>query len=603
MRTILPDPETRAEVERLLQEYRQAENFLSTPAVGRLAESAETLAFSPGEVLAGRYKIVEFIAAGGMGAVYKAEDSDLRRFVALKFLSSGTSDPRAEARLRREAQAASALNHPGICTIYEVGHHSGHAFIAMEYLEGQTLRKRISAGPLPVDTIVGLGLEIADALDVAHSAGVLHRDIKPANIFITQRGRAKILDFGIATGNRVSGVDESAPPPEGSDAPHTLAGRIAGTAYYMSPEQIRGEPLDSRTDLFSLGSTLYEMATARLPFEGTNTAEVCNAVLNATPEPPSKLNPALPSELETIIDKCLHKDRESRYQRASDLAAALEQIKRRRDSGLYPAPAKARHWLVWAAVIAIFIAVGIAGWVRWRAPARLTEKDSIVIADFQNTTGDPIFSEALRAGLMADLSQSPFLNILSEDDVLKQLRFMGRPADSPLTPQVAREVCRRAGGRVMLAGGIASLGSHYVITLSASNCDDGASLAVEQSEASRREEVLSRLHQAAHKLRSTLGESLASLQQHDTPLEQATTTSLEALTAFSQAERTWRTQGEAAAVPLFQKALELDPNFAGALADLGTMYCNRDQRELCASFTSRAYALHGPHQRPRAGHH
>jgi eukaryotic-like serine/threonine-protein kinase len=584
-----PDPETRSEVERLIQEYRQAEGFLSTPALGRLSEAVEPLTFAPDETLAGRYKIVEFIASGGMGAVYKAEDLDLRRFVALKFLASGASDDRTEARLRREAQAASALNHPGICTIYEVGHHSGHAFIAMEYLDGQTLRERISAGPLPVDTILSLGIEIAEALDVAHSAGVLHRDIKPANVFITRRGHAKILDFGIATGSRVSTLSDPAKSQGAAGAEQTISGKIAGTASYMSPEQIKGAQLDGGTDLFSLGSTLYEMATGRPPFGGSNTADVCEAVLNTAPEPVSKLNPQVPAELERIVGKCLQKERASRYQRASDLAADLEQVKRRRDSGEAPRH-KARQWAVWTAV-AVLAAAGIAGWFHWRAPARLTERDSIVVTDFQNTTGDPIFGEALRAGLLADLSQSPFLNILSDDDVVKQLRFMGRPTDTALISQVAREVCQRAGARAMLAGSIASLGSHYVITLSASSCDDGASLAVEQSEASRREEVLSRLHQAAHKMRGTLGESLASVQKHDTPLEQATTSSLEALQAFSQAQRVWRTQGETAAVPLFQKALERDPNFAVALADLGTMYCNRGQADLCASFTGRAYAL------------
>ncbi len=586
-----PGPEIRDEVERLLQEYRQASNFLSTPAVGRLSQSSETLTFAPGEILTGRYKIVEFVAAGGMGAVYKAEDLDLRRFVALKFLSSEAGDPRSEARIRREAQAASALNHAGICTVHEVGNHAGHAFLAMEFIEGQTLRERIAAGPLPVDTILSLAIEIADALDVAHSAGVFHRDIKPANVFVTDRGHAKILDFGIATGSRVTGPSDQAETPNSDGPAQTLAGRIAGTASYMSPEQVRGEQLDSRTDLFSLGATLYQMATARRPFEGANSAEICAAVLDSAPQPPSRLNPKLPPELEKIIQKCLEKNRELRYQRASDLAADLEQAKRIRDSGLHPAVTKSVRWPVWTIAIAVVAATGVAAWQHWRAASLLTEKDSVVLADFSNKTGDPVFGDALRAGLLADLNQSTLLNILSEDEVSKQLRFMGQPADSALTPQVAREVCRRAGGRAMLAGEIASLGSHYVITVSASNCDDGASIAIEQAEASRREEVLSCLHRAAHKMRSRLGESLASVQKHDTPLEQATTSSLEALQAFSQAQKAWRTQGETAAVPLFRKALELDPNFAVALADLGTMYCNLDQKDQCTSLTSRAYAL------------
>jgi serine/threonine protein kinase/tetratricopeptide (TPR) repeat protein len=588
------DAEICAEVERLLSEYRQAGSFLSTPAVGRISGPPlnQTLKLAPGELLSGRFKIAELIAAGGMGVVYKAEDLELRRFVALKFVSVESNDLQAQARLRREAQAASALSHPNICTVYEIGNHAGSAFIAMEFLEGMTVKQQIADGPLDIDTVMSLGAEIGDALDAAHSAGVLHRDIKPANIFITNRGHAKILDFGIATGARVATISEERKLAGLADATLTEPGLVAGTASYMSPEQIRGEPLDGRTDIFSFGVTLYEMATAKLPFVAESAAAVCHAVLSSIPEAPSRIRPQIPPELETIIQTCLEKDRQARYQHAADVAAGLSQAKRRRESNSLVAAAKRRsQWMAWASASILVTVLGTAAWWRWLRPVHLTEKDSIVLADFGNTTGDPVFSDALKAGLMADLGQSPFLNILSEDEIAKQLRFMGRPVDSPLTAQVAREVCRRAGSKAMLVGNISSIGSHYAITLSASNCEDGSSLAVEQVEATRREEVLSRLHQALGRLRGKLGESLSSVQKHDTPLEQATTTSLEALQAFSHAQRAFRSQGETAAIPLFQQALHLDPDFALALSDLANVYSNLGEEGLCAYYASKAYAL------------
>ena len=586
------DSEIREEVERLLREYRQAASFLSTPAFGRLSasDSEATPEFAPGEILAGKYNIIEFIAAGGMGVVYKAEDLELRRFVALKFVSLEAAD--SQARLRREAQAASALNHPNICTIYEIGSHGGRPFIAMEFLDGSTLKERIAEGPLPIENLLSLGGEIADALAAAHSAGVLHRDIKPANIFITARGHTKILDFGIATGSRVIHLRDSAGASSGAEATQTIPGVIAGTACYMSPEQIRGEPLDPRTDLFSLGITLYEMAAARKPFAGETAAAACQQILTAEPTPLAQVRSELPSQMETIIHKCLEKNRELRFQNAADLATALEKLKRERDSTSTVAALKVRNrWFVAGLTSVLVVVLGVTGRAYWRRAPHLTEKDSIVLADFANTTGDPVFNDALKAGLLADLGQSPFLNILSDDDVAKQLRFMGRAADSPLTSQVAREVCQRSGSKAMLAGAIASLGSHYAITLSASNCETAGSLAVEQVEASRREQVLSRLHDAARRLRGRLGESLASVEKHDTPLEQATTSSLEALQAFSQAQKVFVSHGEAAAIPLFQRALALDPNFALALSDLGTLYCNQGQADFCSKYAAEAYEL------------
>jgi len=586
------DPEIRGEVNRLLGEYRNAGSFLSTPALGSLSPApADAIEFPSGEVLAGRFRIDEFVAAGGMGVVYKAEDLDLRRFVALKFVWVEAGDTQARERLRREAHAASALNHPNICTIYEIGQHAGRSFLVMEFLEGVTLKQRLSEGPLEIEAILSLGIEISDALEAAHSAGVFHRDIKPANIFVTQRGHAKILDFGIATGQRVAETSAAPDTSLPGSRRRTGGGLIAGTASYMSPEQIRGEKLDPRTDLFSLGVTLYEMATAHPAFEGDGLQAVCDAVLHAAPPVPSQLREDLPPELETIIQTCLTKDRDLRYQRAADVGAALAQLLHRRESSRLIGPLRARTRWAWTAAFALLAAFSVMAWLRWVRPLHLTEKDSIVLGDFVNTTEDPVLSDALKAGLLADLGQSPFLNITSDDNIAKQLRFMGRPADSPLTQQTTREVCRREGSKGMLIGNIASVGSHFVITLSASNCEDGASLAVEQEEAGRREEILSRLHQAARRMRSTLGESLASVERHDTPLEQATTSSLEALQAFSNAQKAFRAKGEAAAIPLFRRALELDPNFALALSDLATLYCNLEEAKLCAEFATKAYAL------------
>jgi serine/threonine protein kinase len=587
------DADVCAEVERLLTEHREAADFLSTPALGPLRpdKTTDPMKFEPGEILGGRFKIVEFLASGGMGVVYKAEDLDLRRFVALKFLPARVAaNSRAQARLKREAQAASVLNHPNICTVYEVGSQAGQAFIAMEFLDGMTLKQEIAGGPMEVDSILELAIEITDALDTAHNSGVFHRDIKPANIFVTQRGHAKILDFGIAQGERVSSLTEATAAGSG-DVQHTVPGVVAGTAAYMSPEQIRGEKLDARTDIFSFGVVLYEMATGRMAFSGKDIAALCQAVLNDEPAPASKQRPDLPPELGEIIGRCLRKDRDLRYARAADLRDELKRIKQHRDSALHamqlPQSSK-KQWIAWGLVAALVAVGATVGWLRLARHPALTEKDSIVLGDFENKTGDPVFADALKAGLIADLSQSPFLNLVSDDTVAKQLRFMGRP-DASLTPEVTREVCRRAGSRAMLLGSISSLGSHYVISLQASDCEDGRPLAAEQSEAGMREEVLSRLHEAARRLRSKLGESLVSVQRHDIPLEQATTSSLEALQSYSLAQKTWRSQGDTAAIPILKRALAIDPKFALALSDLGVMYCNLSEAQLCSEYAAKAY--------------
>ena len=597
-----------------------------------------------------RYRILQKLGAGGMGEVYLAEDTKLGRKIALKVLSEELTANRDRLiRFDQEAYAASALNHPNILTIYEMGDEGGRHYIATEYIDGITLRRRLGGPPMEVGEILDIAIQITGALEEAHAAGIVHRDIKPENVMIRKNGHVKVLDFGLAKLIDPLFQNETTDTEAITRAlVQTDAGIVMGTSQYMSPEQARGKGVDARTDIWSLGVMLYEMATGRAPFSGETKTDVIVAIAKSEPAPIARFSPGLPVEFEWIVMKALRKNVDERYQTVKELESDLRKLKQRvefrselersiapdkltdalaamgdsemahhsshlsihtsvpatlQSTGPVPSAAQTkassaeyifegmrRHKIAAAAVaVAVLLIGGVWYFGFHNRSATLTDKDTILVADFVNTTGDPVFDETLKQALSAQLRQSPFLDILSEDRVHDALRFMDKSPEERVTREIAREICERQGIKAMLIGSISGVGNHYVISLEALNAKTGDTIASDQADADGKDQVLKSLGTAASRLREKLGESLNSIQKFDAPIEQVTTSSLEALRYYSLGLEQHSNGQYAKAIPFYERAVELDSRFAIAFARMATCYNVTKQFESARAASSKAY--------------
>ncbi|MFY9611513.1 MAG: protein kinase [Blastocatellia bacterium] len=584
----------------------------------------------------GPYEILSSIGAGGMGEVYLAQDVRLERNVAIKLLPTQfTENPDSVRRFEREAKSASALNHPNIITIYEIGKANGAHYIAAEYIEGKTLRQHFNRERMSLRETLDVAIQVASALSAAHRAGIIHRDIKPENVMLRPDGYVKVLDFGLVK------LSEERTICLASDTStiktNTEPGKVLGTVRYMSPEQARGQTVDARSDIFSLGVLLYEMITGCAPFEGESVADIFAAILQEEPLPIANYLTDIPKELQRIVSKSLRKERKERYQEMNDLLADLkvlrEELQIQSKLECLPGTASLGNWSVQKtltlltgriqpaitsgrsdvspqftssaeylvyqikshkrsviiAILVLALAVVTAAFYVNRK-AVLTEQDTIVLSDFVNTTGDSIFDGTLKQGLAVQLGQSPFLHLFPDVRVRQTLRLMGRPPDERVTAEIGSEICERQGLKAVIVGAIAPLGAHYVITLEAANGRSGEVLAREQTEAESKEQVLKALSLAASRMREKLGESLGSIQKFDAPLE-VTTSSLEALKAFSLGVEQTQSGKFLEAIPFYKRAVELDPKFAYAYGSLAVNYYNTKQPKLAAEYAERAFAL------------